>query len=125
MAEAKFVVFVVDDDESVRGSLKMLLESSGYCTVTFKSAEDFLDSSFGQGPCCLVLDIRLPGMSGFKLQEHLLKSRARIPVIFITAQDNHRMKEEAMRLGAVAYLRKPFDEQVFLDAIELACEKGL
>jgi FixJ family two-component response regulator len=123
MAEGKFIVFVVDDDESVRDSLKMLLESSGYRTVTFKSAEDFLDSSFRQGPCCLVLDIRLPGMSGFKLQEHLLKSRARIPVIFITGQDNDRMKEEAMRLEAVAYLRKPFDEQCLLDAIQLACEQ--
>jgi FixJ family two-component response regulator len=123
MAEAKLIVFVVDDDESVRDSLKMLLESSGYCTVTFQSGEDFLDSSFRQGPCCLVLDIRLPGMSGFKLQEHLLKERARIPVIFITGQENHRTKEEAMRLGAVAYLRKPFDEQCLLDAIRLACEQ--
>jgi FixJ family two-component response regulator len=124
MAEAKFVVFVVDDDESVRDSLKMLLESCGYRTVAFKSAEDFLDSSFRQGPCCLVLDIRLPGMSGFKLQEHLLESQARIPVVFITGQDDHRMEEEAMRLEAVTYLRKPFDEQRLLDAIQLACEKG-
>jgi FixJ family two-component response regulator len=123
MAEAKFVVFVVDDDESVRDSLKMLLESSGYRAVTFKSAEDFLNSSFRQGPCCLVLDIRLPGMSGFKLQEHLLKLRARIPVIFITGQDNDRIKEEAMRLEAVAYLRKPFDEQCLLKAIQLTCEQ--
>jgi FixJ family two-component response regulator len=123
MAEAKFVVLVVDDDESVRDSLKMLLESSGYCTATFKSAEDFLDSSFRQGPCCLILDIRLPGMTGFKLQEHLLKSRAGIPVIFITGQDDHRTEKEAIRLGAVAYLRKPFDEQCLLDAIRLACER--
>jgi FixJ family two-component response regulator len=123
MAEAKLVVFVVDDDESVRDSLKMLLESSGYLTVTFKSAEDFLDSSFGQSPCCLILDIRLPGMSGLKLQEHLLKSRVRIPVIFITGHDRDRMEDEAMRLGAIAYLRKPFDEQCLLDAIRLACEQ--
>jgi FixJ family two-component response regulator len=125
MAEARFVVFVVDDDESVRDSLKMLLESSGYCTVTFKSAEDFLDSNFGQCPCCLVLDIRLPGMSGFKLQEHLIKSQTRIPVIFITSHDSDRVEEEAMRLGAIAYLRKPFDEQCLREAIRLACEKGL
>jgi two-component system response regulator FixJ len=124
MTEAKLIVFVVDDDESVRDSLKMLLESSGYRTVTFKSAEDFLDSSFRQGPCCLVLDIRLPGMSGFKLQEHLLKSQTRIPVIFITGQGNDRTEEEAMRLGAIAYLRKPFDEHCLLEAIQVACCKG-
>jgi len=117
MAEAKFIVFVVDDDESVRASLKLLIESSGYHVVTFKSAEDFLDFSFGENPCCLILDIRLPGMSGFKLQEHLVKSRTQIPVIFITGHDRDRMEEEAMRLGAVAYLRKPFDEECILGAI--------
>ncbi len=117
MAEAKFIVFVVEDDESVRASLKLLIESSGYDVVTFKSAEDFLDFRFRENPCCLILDIRLPGMSGFKLQEHLLKSQSRIPVIFITGHDRYRMEDEAMRLGAIAYLRKPFDEQRLLDAI--------
>ncbi len=117
MAEPKFTVFVVDDDESIRASLKLLVESSGYDVVTFKSAEDFLDSGFRENPCCLILDIRLPGMSGFKLQEHLVKSQRRIPVIFITGHDRNRMEDEAMRLGAVAYLRKPFDEECLLDAI--------
>ena len=117
MAEAKFIVFVVDDDESVRASLKLLIESSGYDVVTFKSAEDFLDSRPRENPCCLVLDICLPGMSGFKLREDLVKSQTRIPVIFITGHDRYRMEDEAMRLGAVAYLRKPFDEQCLLDAI--------
>ena len=125
MAEAKFVVFVVDDDESVRDSVKMLIESVGYHVVTFESAEDFLDSSFRGSPCCLILDIRLPGMSGFKLQEYLLNSQVHIPVIFITGHDRYRMEGEAMRLGAIAYLRKPFDEQYLLDAIQLAREKGL
>ncbi len=124
MAEAKFIVFVVDDDQSVCASLKLLIESNGYCAVTFKSAEDFLGSSFGENACCLILDIHLPGMSGFKLQEHLVKSKTRIPVIFITGHDQYRMEDEAMRLGAIAYLRKPFDEQCLLDAIQLACEKG-
>jgi FixJ family two-component response regulator len=123
MAEAKFVVFVVDDDESVRASLKLLIESSGYHVVTFKSAEEFLDSSFVESPCCLVLDIRLPGMSGFNLQEHLVKSQSRIPVIFMTGHDRYQMEDEAMRLGAIAYLRKPFDEQCLLDAIQLAYEQ--
>jgi len=125
MAEAKFIVFVVDDDESVRSPVKLLLESCGYHVVTFKSAEDFLDSRLGESPSCLILDIHLPGMSGFKLQEHLVKSQARIPVIFITGHDRYRMEDEAMRLGAIAYLKKPFDEQLLLDSIQLACEKGV
>ncbi len=117
MGEPKPIVFVVDDDESVRSSLKLLIESSAYDVFTFKSAEDFLDCRFRENPCCLILDIRLPGMSGFQLQEHLVKSQRRIPVIFITGHDRNRMEDEAMRLGAVAYLRKPFDEQCLLDAI--------
>ena len=125
MAGAKFIVYVVDDDESVRASLKLLIESSGYHVVTFKSAEDFLDSRLGESPSCLILDIRLPGMNGFKLQEHLVKSQTRIPVIFITGHDRERMEGEAVKLGAIAYLRKPFDEQCLLDAIQLACEKRL
>ena len=122
-AETAPIVYVVDDD-SVRASLKLLIESSGYHVVTFKSAEDFLDSSVGEIPCCLILDIHLPGMSGFNLQKHLVKSQARIPVIFITGHDRYRMEDGAMRLGAIAYLRKPFDEQYLLDAIQLVCEKG-
>ena len=125
MAEAKFIVFVVDDDESVRTSLRLLIESSGYDVVTFKSAEDFLGSRFRENPYCLVLDIRLPGMSGFQLQEHLVKSQTRIPVIFITGHDRNRMEDEAMRLGAVAYLRKPFDEQCLLDAIRSLSRREL
>ncbi len=116
-AESKSIVFVVDDDESVRASLRLLIESSGYDVITFKSAEDFLDSRFGKKPCCLILDIRLPGMSGFQLQEHLAKSQSQIPVIFITGHDHNQLEDEAMRLGAIAYLRKPFDEQCLLDAI--------
>jgi len=120
MAEAKLFVYLVDDDESVRASLKLLLESNGYHVVAFKSAEDFLDSRLGESPSCLILDIRLPGMNGFKLQEHLVKSQTRIPVIFITGHDRERMEDEAMRLGAIAYLRKPFDERCLLDAIKWA-----
>jgi FixJ family two-component response regulator len=123
MADANFIVYVVDDDDSVRASLKLLIESSGYHVVTFKSAEDFLDSSFGESPCCLILDFHLPGMSGFNLQGHLVKSQTRIPVIFITGHDRYRMEDEAMRLGAIAYLRKPFDEESLLDAIH-ALQEG-
>jgi two-component system response regulator FixJ len=124
MAEANSSVFVIDDDKSVRASLKLLIESSGYHVVTFKSAEDLLDYGFGENPCCLVLDIHLPGMSGFKLQEDLVKSQAQIPVIFITGHDRNRMEDEAMRLGAVAYLRKPFDEECLLGAIRSLERRG-
>jgi two-component system response regulator FixJ len=124
MTEAEFTVYVVDDDESVRASLKLLIEACGYPVVTFKSAEDFLHSSFRGSPSCLILDIHLPGMSGFDLQKQLIKSRSLIPVIFITGHDRPRMEDEAMRVGGVAYLRKPFDEQCLLDAIQLAREKA-
>jgi FixJ family two-component response regulator len=125
MVDSKFNVFVVDDDESVRDSLRLMLESCGYPVSAFGSAEDFLDSGFEENPFCLILDIRLPGMSGFNLQEHLLKSQNKIPVIFITGHDHDRMEEEAMRMGAIAYLRKPFDEQGLLEAIRSAEMKGL
>ena len=88
MAEATPVVYVVDDDESVRDSLKMLIESAGNRVVAFNSAEDFLETGFGESPNCLILDIRLPGMSGFRLQEHLVNRQIRIPVIFITGRDS-------------------------------------
>jgi len=125
VAEANYTVYVVDDDESVRASLKMLIESSGYPVVTFESAEDFLHQSFKESPACLILDIRLPGMSGFGLQKQLSESETRIPVIFITGHDKPRMEDEAKRIGGIAYLRKPFEEQCLLDAIELARERAL
>ena len=124
MAEANFTVYVVDDDKSVRASLKLLIESCGYPVVTFKSAEDFLHSSFRESSACLILDIHLSGMSGFDLQKQLVKSQSRIPVIFITGQDRPKMEDEAMRLGGIAYLKKPFEEQCLLDAIQLAREKA-
>jgi FixJ family two-component response regulator len=95
----------------------------GYHALTFESAEDFLDSTSGLGEGCLVLDIRLPGMTGFDLQEKLASRGAKYPVIFMTAHDNPQWQERAEKAGSVAYLRKPFDEQSLLDAIRLArCE---
>ena len=123
MAEAKCIVFVVDNDESVRDSLRLLIESSGYRTEAFASAEEFLQSGLMKNASCLILDIRMPEMNGFELQEHLAASGARIPIVFITGHDQSGMEEKAMKVGAIAYLRKPFDEQYLLDAIQLACEK--
>ncbi len=124
MTAAGFSVFVVDDDESVDNSLRLLIESHGYSVVTFKSAEDFLEHGITEeDPRCLILDIHLPGMNGYQLQEHLIRARSRIPVIFITGHDCARMEDKAIELGAVAYLRKPFDDQDLLGAIQKACEK--
>jgi FixJ family two-component response regulator len=115
---------VVDDDESIQRALKRLLKSAGYHAVTFRSAEDFIDSAPAEGEGCLILDIRLPGMTGLDLQEKLDSSGAKYAVIFMTAHDNPQWQERAKKAGALAYLRKPFDEQSLLNAIQLACSEG-
>jgi FixJ family two-component response regulator len=114
-------VYIVDDDESMRKALQRLLRSVGYQALTFTSAEDFLDvvSSCDRG--CLILDIRLPGISGLDLQKKLASEGANYSVIFITAHDNPQWLETAKKAGAIAYLRKPFNEQSLLDAMQLAC----
>jgi FixJ family two-component response regulator len=120
VAQAAQRVFIVDDDESVRASLRLLVESAGHHVVTFASAEEFLQSGLMKDADCLLLDIRMPGMSGFELQEHLATPESHIPVIYITGHDRFGMEEKAMKLGAIAYLRKPFDGQLLLDAIQQA-----
>jgi FixJ family two-component response regulator len=117
-------VHVVDDDESIRRALKRLLNSMGYEAVTFDSAEDFLDSTSGLGEGCLVLDIRLPGMTGLDLQEKLASWGAKYSVIIIAANDNPQLRERAKKTGAIAYLRKPFTDQSLLDAIQSAFAKS-
>ncbi len=124
MLQESVTVYVVDDDESVRRAMKRLLRSAGYHALTFGSAEEFIDSAPEGGEGCLVLDIRLPGMTGLDLQERLSSSGARYTVIFMTAHDNQQWQQRARKAGAVAYLRKPFDEQTLLDAIQLACREG-
>lgn len=118
MAQATQSVFIVDDDESVRASLRLLVESAGHRAVTFASAEEFLQSGFMKDADCLILDIRMPGMGGFELQEYLASSESRIPIIYITGHDRFGVEEKAKKLGAIAYLRKPFDGQLLLDAIQ-------
>ena len=124
MAKESFTVYVVEDDESIRRALKRLLRSAGYHAVTFESAEDFIDSTPEGGEGCLILDIRLPGMTGLDLQEKLSSSGAKYAVIFMTAHDNPQWQERAKKGGALAYLRKPFDEQSLLNAIQLACHEA-
>jgi FixJ family two-component response regulator len=117
MPEKRFTVFVVDDDESILRALKRLLKSDGYHVLTFGSAEDLLESPSLGDEGCLVLDIRLPGMTGLELQEKLSSSGARYGAILMTAHDNPQWQEKAKAAGAIAYLRKPFDQQALLDAV--------
>ena len=125
MPQKSFTVYVVDDDESIRRALKRLLRSMGYHAVVFESAEDFMEATSCRGEGCLVLDIRLPGMTGLDLQEKLASSGVKYPVIFMTAHDNPQWQEMAKKAGAVAYLRKPFDEHSLLNAIQIACREGV
>ena len=124
MPQKSVTVYVVDDDESIRRALKRLLRSAGYYAVTFDSAEEFMEATACRGEGCLILDIRLPGMTGLDLQEKLASLGGKYPVIFMTAHDNPQWQERAKKAGAVAYLRKPFDEHSLLDAIQLACHEG-
>jgi FixJ family two-component response regulator len=123
MSQQAFTVYVVDDDESIRRALKRLLKSADFHAITFKSAEEFLERAPGGGEGCLVLDILLPGMTGLELQNNLALRGANYPVIFMTAHDNPQWQERAKKAGALAYLRKPFDEHALLDAIQIACER--
>ena len=118
MTGKEFSVFIVDDDKSILDSLALLLESAGYQSRGFGSAEEFLESGLVQNACCLILDIELPGMSGLQLQDVLSDLHNSIPVIFITAHDRPGMEEQALRCGAIAYHRKPFDDQAILDTIQ-------
>jgi len=119
LPEKSWTVFVVDDDESVRRSLKRLLRAHGYQVRTFASAEDLLRSDGLRTTGCILLDIRLPGLSGLELYDQLEASGVRHPVIFMTAHDHPQWQERAAKMNAVAYLRKPFDQQSLLDAIHL------
>ena len=125
MSQESITVYVVDDDASVRRALKRLLISVGYYALTFASAEAFLEFAPEAGDGCLVLDIRLPGMTGFDLREKLVSRGTQYPVIIMTAYDNPRWRERAEKAGVIAYLRKPFGEQSLLDAIRLACGQGV
>ena len=115
------LVAVVDDDISVRESLEGLISSVGLEVRLSASAEEFLNSAHPRKPACLVLDVRLPGMSGIELHHHLMTRKYDVPVIFITAHgSDNRARSEAASEWTVAYLTKPFDENVLLDAIHAA-----
>jgi len=123
MTEAAPIVFVVDDDPSVRRAIKRLIGSEGLQVELFGSAQEFLKSRRPDAPSCLVLDIKLPGISGLDFQRQLAETDIRIPIIFVTAHGDIPMTVRAMKAGAVEFLTKPFRDQDLLDAIELALER--
>ena len=116
------IVFVVDDDPSMREALADLIASVGLSVEAFKSAPEFLERRRPDAPACLVLDVRLPGLSGLDLQRELLRTEAPIPIIFITGHGDIPMSVRAMKEGAVEFLPKPFRDQDLLDAIQHAIE---
>ena len=120
MTEPNSTVFIVDDDEPVRDAIAMLLESVGIGHETFANAQQFLDAYDNQRQGCLVLDIRMPGMSGLELQDRLVSNNAPIPIVFITGHGDIPMAVEAMKKGAVDFIRKPFRDQELLDRIHEA-----
>jgi FixJ family two-component response regulator len=120
MSEPESIVFVVDDDPSVRSAIKRLIVCVGLQVELFGSPQEFLASKRPNVPSCLVLDIRLPGISGLALQRQLAEANVQIPIIFITAHSDVPMTVRAMKAGAVEFLTKPFHDQDLLDAIQLA-----
>ena len=124
MAPASPVVFVVDDDISVRESLELLLQNEGWQVETFASAHQFLDRPRALVPSCLILDVSLPGLNGLDLQQRLAADRRDMPIIFITGHGDVPMTVRAMKAGAVEFLTKPFSDQVLLDAIRQALERS-
>jgi FixJ family two-component response regulator len=120
MTKTEPTVFLVDDDHAVRDALELLLDTAGFNTVSFASATEFLESYDASQPGCLVLDIRMPGMSGMELQDALLTETAGLPIIFLTGHGNVSMSAKAFRTGAVDFLEKPFDEAVLLERIREA-----
>ena len=119
MAE-KLRIAVIDDDESVRDALKSLLKAAGFRAEAFSSALEFLDSCQLAGLACLILDVRMPGMSGIELQDRLIASHDGVPIIFISAHADEEARARALASGAIAFLVKPFSDKALLDAIDVA-----
>jgi len=122
-AETRSIVYVVDDDASIREALKSLLASMGMRVEVFGSAAEFLKSTLADIPSCLVLDVRLPGVSGLDFQAELTKANIQVPIIFITGHGDIPMTVRAMKAGAVEFLTKPIRDQDLLDAVQLGLEQ--
>jgi two-component system, LuxR family, response regulator FixJ len=117
------IIAIIDDDESVRHALRRLVQSAGWKALPFASAEEFLQAPARPPPSCLILDMRLPGLSGLELKQQLDAAGRILPVIFITAFASEQIREQALQAGAVAFLSKPFEEQALLNALALAARE--
>ncbi len=122
-AQSDSIVFVVDDDASIRDAVKSLLKSVGLRAEVFGSTEEFVNAARPQVPSCLVLDVRLPGMSGLEFQEELEKTGVRIPIIFVTAHGDIPMTSRAMKAGAIEFLPKPFQKMELLEAVHRGLDR--
>ncbi len=111
------LISIIDDDESIRRTTTLLIQSFGYGAATFESAEDFLKSGHVDDTSCLIVDVQMPGMNGLELQSHLVHAGNRIPIIFITAYDNSDSRRRALQMGAAGFLNKPFDDRQLLQTI--------
>jgi FixJ family two-component response regulator len=118
------LIAVVDDDASMRGALQRLLHLEGFSTAAFASAEDFLHAGHLQDTACLIVDVRMPGMSGLELQRQLATTNSSIPLIFITAHGDEAARAQALRAGAVDFMYKPFRHEVLLGAIQSALQSS-
>ena len=123
MTNPEAIVFVIDDDDSIREALKSLIRSVGLSVETFGSAQDFLQRQRPDIPACLILDVRMPGLSGLDLQRDLTEANIHLPIIFITGHGDIPMSVRAMKAGAVEFLTKPFRDQDLLDAIQQALDR--
>jgi len=117
------LISVVDDDESVRESIESLIRSVGFSAQTFSSAEEFLQNGPIEKTACLILDVRMPRMSGLELQRHLTAAACQIPIVFITADGDQETRARALKDGAVDFLSKPFSEEALLKAVNTALQR--
>jgi FixJ family two-component response regulator len=124
MNEKRPIVLIIDDDAQLLRYLAKLVRSVGLNARTFASADDFLKHEMPEAPCCIVLDVRMPGLSGLELHDRLLEQGIDAPVVFLTAHASVHMSVESMKKGAVDFIEKPFEDQELLDAIHHALEKA-
>lgn len=118
-------IYIVDDDESVRRALSLLLDTYGFGVQTFASAAEFLNSVLKHAPGCLILDVHMAGMDGFALQQKLNSNGFRIPIVFISADKNLNLSEQYLQAaGAIGFLQKPFNDQALVDLVNIAVEKS-
>jgi len=125
--KAKPLIAIVDDDESVRRAIDRLVRSLGMAAETFSSGQEFIDFTAAMPsfqPECVVLDVQMAGLNGLEVQDHLVRSRSRLPVIFITAHDQAGVRERAIAAGAIAFLRKPFNDDLFIKTLRAAMQRG-